>query len=78
MDEMRKFSSENTLEPDEWTEPVVRFNKPAVSQTSTSRAAGGQPKPKKKPMLTIGVQEEEKMMPNDPRAMHPPPQRPVE
>ena len=55
MDEMRKFSSENTLEPDEWTEPVVRFNKPAASQTSTNRAAGGQPKPKKKPMLTIGV-----------------------
>ena len=74
---MRKFSSENTLEPDEWTEPVVRFTKPAASQPSTNRAAGGQPKPKKKPMLTIGVQEE-KMMPNDPHAKFPPPQRPVE
>ena len=27
LDELKKFSDENTIEPDEWTEPVVVFNK---------------------------------------------------
>ena len=26
-EELKKFSAENTIEPDEWTEPVVIFNK---------------------------------------------------
>ena len=28
MEEMRTFSAENTIQPDEWTEPVVLFSKP--------------------------------------------------
>jgi len=36
-EELKKFSAENDMEPDEWTEPVVVFNKQAVSsQAATS------------------------------------------
>ena len=73
LDELKKFSKENTILPDEWTEPVVILNK----NHKVAAAAPGKNKPKLKPFgLQIGVEEDSKMRPN-PHSNFPPPQVPI-
>ena len=67
LDELKKFSSENTIEPDEWTEPVVVFNKPHQQAPSSQKQARS--KPRFKPQLNIGVDDDDaKMLANNPHA----------
>ena len=66
MEEMKKFSSESDIQPDEWTEPVLTFTKHKASVIKVAAA------PKRKPMLAIGVEDDSKMRPN-PHANFPPP-----
>ena len=60
MDELKTFSAENKIEPDEWTEPVIIFNKQAHAENNQTQ---GQKKPKFKPRLQIGVDDGEKSAP---------------
>lgn len=69
LDELKKFSDENTIEPDEWTEPVIVFNKQAVR-------ANAPPTKKPRMRLNIGVEDDGKMLPN-PHSKFPPPQKPI-
>ena len=59
------------MEPDEWTEPVVIFNKQPTMKTQNTQAQG---KPKLKPKLTLGITDgdDEELLPN-PHSKFPPP-----
>lgn len=59
------------MEPDEWTEPVIVFDKPKLQAKTAAKA-----KPKPKFKLAIGVADDEKMLPN-PHSNFPPPQKPI-
>ena len=69
---MKKFVSECGIEPDEWTEPVFVFNKPIAAALSNDRQA----KPRFRPNINIGVEDDAKMLPN-PHSKFPPPQKPI-
>lgn len=72
MDELKTFASENShLQPDEWTEPVIVFNKPSSNNNPPKSQAKA--KPKFRPTLNLGVVDDDKMMLPNPHSNFPPP-----